>query len=66
MAYKNRLFLRQPEKLYLNELEREDGERAASLVGKEWGELKRELINDGVRRLLRQLGEQITAAPYEV
>lgn len=50
--------------LYLNDFEIEDGSLAARLIGMEWGELKRELINQGVRRLLRERGQQISSEPH--
>lgn len=62
--YLDRRFKRVRDPLYLNDFEIQDGERLARIVGKEWGELKRELINQGVRRLLRERGEQATSETY--
>lgn len=64
--YLDRRFKRVRDPLYLNSLELQDGTEASRLVGMEWGELKRELINQGVRRLLRERGAEISAEPYAI
>ncbi|WP_426269183.1 hypothetical protein ACN9MB_13230 [Dyella kyungheensis] len=66
MAYKNRRLVRLTDSVQLNEYELEKGKQAAELDGKSWGELKRELINAGVQKLLREYGVQTSAASHEV
>lgn len=62
--YLDRRFKRIRDPLYLNDIEIADGQKLARLIGKEWGELKRELINQGVRRLLKERGEKVTSESY--
>lgn len=64
--YLDRRFKRVRDPLYLNTPELEDGQEAARLAGMEWGELKRVLINQGVRRLLREHGAEVSAEPYAI
>lgn len=62
--YLDRRFKRMRDPLYLNDVELADGKKLAKLIGKEWGELKRELINQGVRRLLQERGEKVSSESY--
>ncbi len=65
MAYADPQLRRQDEKVALNDIERRRGQKAAVLAGRRWGELKRELINMGVQKILEELGEKRSAGPHE-
>lgn len=66
MTYLDKRFKRTRDPLYLNDFEVQDGIQAATIYGIEWGELKRELINQGVRRMLKEKGLQVTSEPYAI
>ncbi|PMQ04191.1 hypothetical protein DyAD56_16000 [Dyella sp. AD56] len=65
MTYLDPQLRRQDEKVALNDIERGRGKKAAVLAGRTWGELKRELINMGVQKILEEFGEQRSAGSHE-
>lgn len=66
IAYEDRSLKRLDEKVALNDIERSRAKRAAILAGRRYGEFKRELINEGVRKILAAAGEELSAGSYDV